>query len=145
MKAIDLLTVFFALPLGTLNPGQARFLGGQAIMDELVNKLAGLGVAGLVLVGLVSTSSYAGAVAITTSLALLGGPFGMIGGAVTLTLIAAISSMIAKVGVETLAKAVVKQLKDSGRSENSIIQEINNFPMITKGLRAQLREYVRQA
>jgi hypothetical protein len=145
LKAIDLLTVFFALPLGTLNPGQARFLGGQAIMDELVNKLAGLGVAGLVLVGLVSTSSYAGAVAITTSLALLGGPFGMIGGAVTLTLIAAISSMIAKVGVETLAKAVVKQLKDSGRSENSIIQEINNFPMITKGLRAQLREYVRQA
>jgi uncharacterized membrane protein len=114
-------------------------------MDELVNKLAGLGVAGLVLVGLVATSSYAGAVAITTSLALLGGPFGMIGGAVALTLIAAISSMIAKVGVETLAKAVVKQLKDSGRSESSIIQEINNFPMITHGLRAQLREYVRQA
>jgi uncharacterized membrane protein len=97
-------------------------------MDELVNKLAGLGVAGLVLVGLVATSSYVGAVAITTSLAVLGGPFGMIGGAVALTLIAAISSMIAKVGVETLAKAVVKKLKDSGRSEISIIQEINNFP-----------------
>jgi len=113
-------------------------------MDELVNKLAGLGVAGLVLVGLVATSSFVGAVAITTSLALLGGPFGMIGGAIALTLIAAISSMIAKVGVETLAKAVVKKLKDSGRSENSIIQEINNFPMITEGLRAQLREYVRQ-
>ncbi|MBF2073629.1 MAG: hypothetical protein IGS50_07695 [Synechococcales cyanobacterium C42_A2020_086] len=51
-------------------------------------------------------------------------------------MIAAISSMIAKVGVETLAKAVVKKLKDSGRSEISIIQEINNFPMITQGLRA---------
>ena len=37
------------------------------MMDEIVNKLAGLGVAGLVLVGLVATSSYAGAVAITTS------------------------------------------------------------------------------
>jgi hypothetical protein len=36
-------------------------------MDELANKVAGLGVAGLVLVGLVATSSYAGAVAITTS------------------------------------------------------------------------------
>lgn len=114
-------------------------------MDELVNKLAGLGVAGLVLVGLVATSSYAGAVAITTSLAFLGGPFGMIGGAVALTLIAAISSMIAKVGVETLAKAIVKKLKDGGRSENSIIQEINNFPLITQGLKAQLREFVRQA
>jgi hypothetical protein len=39
----------------------------QTIMDELVNKLAGLGVAGLVLVGLVATSLYVGAVAITTS------------------------------------------------------------------------------
>jgi hypothetical protein len=114
-------------------------------MDELANKVAGLGVAGLVLVGLVATSSYAGAVAITTSLAFLGGPFGMIGGVAALTLITAISSMIAKVGVETLAKAVVKQLKDSGRSESSIIQEINDFPMITQGLRAQLREYVHQA
>ncbi|BAY42375.1 hypothetical protein NIES2111_67980 (plasmid) [Nostoc sp. NIES-2111] len=113
-------------------------------MDELVNKLAGLGVAGLVLVGLVATSSYAGAVAITTSLAILGGPFGMIGGAVALTLIAAISSAIAKYGVETLAKSVVKKLKESGRSEASIIQEINSFPMITNGLRSQLREYVRQ-
>lgn len=114
-------------------------------MDELVNKLAGLGVAGLVLVGLVATSSYVGAVAITTSLAFLGGPFGMIGGAIALTLIAAISSMIAKVGVESLAKAVIKQIKDSGRSKDSIIQEISSFPMITEGLRAQLREYVRQA
>ena len=96
-------------------------------MDELVNKLAGLGVAGLVLVGLVATSSYVGAVAIA------------------LTLIAAISSMIAKVGVESLAKAVIKQIKDSGRSKDSIIQEISSFPMITEGLRAQLREYVRQA
>jgi len=68
----------------------------------------------------------------------------MIGGAVALTLIAAISSMIAKVGVETLAKAVVKKLKDSGRSEDSIIQEIDGVPLISKGLKAQLREYVRQ-
>ncbi|MEH2297878.1 MAG: hypothetical protein V7K88_02085 [Nostoc sp.] len=113
-------------------------------MDELVNKLAGLGVAGLVLVGLVATSSYVGAVAITTSLAFLGGPFGMIGGAVALTLIAAISSVIAKFGVEALARAVVTQLRENGRSEASIIQEINNFPMITNGLRSQLREYVCQ-
>ncbi|MEH2279885.1 MAG: hypothetical protein V7K90_00875 [Nostoc sp.] len=113
-------------------------------MDELVNKLAGLGVAGLVLVGLVATSSYVGAVAITTSLAFLGGPFGMIGGAVALTLIAAISSVIAKFGVEALARAVVTQLRENGRSEASIIIEINNFPMITNGLRSQLREYVHQ-
>jgi hypothetical protein len=68
----------------------------------------------------------------------------MIGGAVSLTLIAAISSAIAKFGIEALAKAVVINLKESGRSEASIVQEINNFPMITNGLRSQLREYVRQ-
>ena len=113
-------------------------------MDELVNKLAGLGVAGLVLVGLVATSSYVGAVAITTSLAALGGPLGMVGGVIALTLIAAISSAIAKFGVESLAMAVVKKLIEDGGSYNSLIQEINNFPLISNGLRAILREYVRQ-
>jgi hypothetical protein len=137
-------TVSLEIALGTLKVW-IWILIRQTIMDELVNKLAGLGVAGLVLVGLVATSSYVGAVAITTSLALLGGPFGMIGGAVALTLIAAISSMAAKVGIEVLAKAVVQKLIDCGRSKDSIIQEVNNFPMITEGLRAQLREYVRQA
>lgn len=111
-------------------------------MDELVNRLAGLGVAGVVLVGLVATSSYAGAVAITTSLAILGGPFGMIGGAVMLTLIAGISSAIVKYGVETLAIDLIKQLKENGKSESLIVQEIDSFPMITNGLRAQLRNYV---
>lgn len=112
-------------------------------MDELANKLAGMGTAGLVLVGLVATSSYAGAVAITTSLALLGGPFGMVGGVVTLTLIAAVSSAITKFGVEALAKSIITKLKASGKAPDSILKEIDNFPMISKGLKAQLREYIR--
>ena len=91
-----------------------------------------------------ATSSYVGAVTITTPLAFLGGPFGMIGGAVALTLIAAVSSMIAKVGVETLAKAVIQKLIENGESIDSIIKGINDFPMITQALRSLLREYVRQ-
>ncbi len=114
-------------------------------MDDLVSKLAGLGVSGLVLVGLVATSSYVGAVAITTSLAFLGWPFGMIGGVMLLTLIGAVSSAIARFGVDSLAKALVQRLRETGISEPEIIQEINNFPLITNSLRAQLRDYVRQS
>ena len=52
----------------------------KSIMDELINKLAGFGVAGLVLVVVMGVSGFAGAAAITTALAALGGPFGMLGG-----------------------------------------------------------------
>jgi hypothetical protein len=59
-------TVSLEITLGTLKVW-IWILIRQTIMDELVNKLAGLGVAGLVLVGLVATSSYVGAVAIAVT------------------------------------------------------------------------------
>ena len=49
-------------------------------MDKIVEKIVGLGVPGLILLVAINISGYAGAAAITSSLAILGGPAGMIGG-----------------------------------------------------------------
>ncbi|MFM6039787.1 MAG: hypothetical protein ACKPBB_18935 [Sphaerospermopsis kisseleviana] len=49
-------------------------------MDKIVDKIAALGVPGLVLVVAMAFTGWAGAAAITTGLAVLGGPFGMLGG-----------------------------------------------------------------
>jgi hypothetical protein len=114
-------------------------------MDELINKLAGLGVAGLVLVVVMGATGLVGAAAITTALAALGGPFGMLGGIGVLVLLGTISSAVAKYGVDKIALEVVRNMLRDGRSRDSIITEINNFPLITDDLRAKLRDFVQRA
>lgn len=56
-------------------------------MDRLVSKIAALGVPGLVLLVAMSATGYAGAAALTTALAALGGPLGMLGGIAVLGLL----------------------------------------------------------
>ncbi|MBW4420032.1 MAG: hypothetical protein KME13_12490 [Myxacorys californica WJT36-NPBG1] len=114
-------------------------------MDELVSKIAGLGVAGLVLVIVMGFTGFAGAAALTTALAALGGPFGMLGGLAILGILTTLSSAIAKYGVDEIAKSVVQQMLKEGRTRASIIKEINAFPLITDDLRAKLRDFVQHA
>ena len=49
-------------------------------MDEVIQKVAALGLPGVVLVIVMATTGLTGAAAITTALAILGGPAGMLGG-----------------------------------------------------------------
>ena len=49
-------------------------------MDKLLDKIAALGVPGVVLAVAMETTGYVGAAALTTALATLGGPLGMLGG-----------------------------------------------------------------
>ena len=57
-------------------------------MDELVKKIAALGLPGVVLIVVMATTGLTGAAAITTALAILGGPAGMLGGIAVLGLTA---------------------------------------------------------
>src|SRR5690242_20926998 len=50
------------------------------LFQKTVSNLVGLGIPGLILLAVIATTGYAGAAAITTALATLGGPFGMLGG-----------------------------------------------------------------
>ena len=113
-------------------------------MDELINKLAGFGVAGLVLVVVMGVSGFAGAAAITTALAALGEPFGMLGGIAVLAVLGTLSSAVTKYGVDHVAQEVIRKMLRDGRLRSSIITEINNFPLITDDLRAKLRDFVQR-
>jgi len=114
-------------------------------MDKVVDKLAGMGVAGLVLAIVISISGYAGAAALTSSLALLGGPWGMIGGIGVLLLIGSVSTAIANYGIDAVAKGIVQKMIDDGKSKSDIKSEIDSFPIISKDMKVKLNYHVDQA
>lgn len=112
-------------------------------MDKLITQIASLGVPGLILLFLMFFSGYAGAAAITTALATLGGPLGMLGGIGVLLLLTKISEGITKYGFENLAKDVVSEMKTKGKTNFEITKEIENFPLISKELKQKLLEFVK--
>ena len=110
-------------------------------MDEIVKNIAGLGVPGLVLLVVMAVSGYTGAVAITTSLALLGGPFGMLGGIAVLGILALISQGLANYGLEKIFQGVVDELVSRGKSKERIAKEISSYP-ISRELKLKIKEYL---
>ncbi|ACS79495.1 hypothetical protein [Maridesulfovibrio salexigens] len=114
-------------------------------MDKVVDKLVGLGVPGLVLLIVMASTGLAGAAALTAALAALGGPFGMLGGLAVLGLLVMLSSSLTEYGVDALAKAVIDGLTDKGETKDSIIEQINNFPLISSEMKGKLRDHVNYA
>ena len=111
-------------------------------MNEIIDKLAGLGTAGLVLAVVIATTGFAGAAALTTALAVLGGPFGMIGGIVVLGLITVAAAAISQFGIDAIAIGIVNSLIEGGMSSSQILSEIDSFPFITHNLKCKLFDYV---
>jgi uncharacterized membrane protein len=116
-------------------------------MDELIKKLAPLGVTGIVVAvvfsGAASAGGLAGAAVITAGLVALG-PGGMIGGLITMGLILAITAAIADYGFDTVFLAVLKeQLKTKTKAE--VISEIKKKKFITKGLKNKAIGYIESA
>lgn len=107
-------------------------------MDEIVSKIAALGVPGLILIMAINATGLFGGAAITTALAALG-PFGMMGGIATLGVIALISEGITKYGVDTIYSSVVKELYRRGESKDSIKDKINKYP-VSKSLKRKLTD-----
>ena len=88
-------------------------------MDEIVSKIAALGVPGLILIMAINATGLFGGAAITTALAALG-PFGMMGGIATYS-------------------SVVKELYRRGESKDSIKDKINKYP-VSKSLKRKLMD-----
>ena len=111
-------------------------------MEKIAIQFSGLGVAGLVLAVMLGTSGYAGSAALTASLALLGGPFGMLGGAALLLLLTAAVPIVAMVGVDKLAKEIIQALVKSGKSKKNIRKEIEKFPVISEEMKKKIIGYI---
>jgi uncharacterized membrane protein len=112
-------------------------------MDKIVNQIAALGVPGLVLLVAMAVTGWTGAAAITTALAMLGGPFGMLGGIAVLGILMLISQGIAEYGFENIFKAVINELLKQGKSKIDIGREVMSYP-ISKELKIKIIDYLRE-
>ena len=113
------------------------------IMDNVLNKLVGLGIPGLIFFYVFATCGYYGAAAITFSLAAIG-PGGMIGGVATLVLAGLISSALAEYGFDKLNEAIVNEFKNRGKSKEDILNWINSRWYISGSKKAYLRELINE-
>ena len=114
---------------------------GHIPIDRVVEIITGLGVPGLVLLVAMSVSGWAGAAAITTALATLGGPLGMLGGITLLGGLVLIASAISRFGFWEIFKRVLENLKKQGKTNEEILREIEGYP-IANELKQKLRDYI---
>jgi len=106
-------------------------------MDELVKKIAALGLPGVVLI-VVATTGLTGAAAITTALVILGGPAGMLGGIAVLGLTALITDGLAKVGLENLLTSVYCDRRQRD-PQGKLLQELDTLLILDGDIKDRLR------
>lgn len=104
-------------------------------MDEVIKKIAALGIPGIILTVAIATSGF------TAALAAIG-PGGIILGIATLGVAGLLAHAFAEFGTEKVIIAVVKeQLKTKSRTQ--IIYEIEKYP-ITKGLKLKIIDKIKK-
>ena len=113
---------------------------------ELVRKIVALGFPAIVLVIVMATTGLTGAAAITSALAFLGGPAGMLGGILALGIMGLIADKLAQYGLDFLLMMIYQEKVNSQpeRAEEEIVKEIDNLPVISNELKSKLKGLVRQ-
>lgn len=112
-------------------------------MDELVKKIAALGLPGIILVAVMGTTGLTGAAAITAALAFLGGPMGMLGGIAVLGIVGLISETLAETSFEDLLIAIYCQRRLS-EPQGKLITEIETLSLFNGELKERLKLTVTQ-
>ncbi|MBD2517734.1 hypothetical protein H6G93_22700 [Nostoc sp. FACHB-973] len=105
-------------------------------MDEIVKKLAGLGLPGIFIVILAATSGGSSA-AVAAAITALGGPFGIVGGIALLGLVTVVGDTIAGYGIEAILKAVYTE-RSKTESLRFLLKEIKDLP-ISEELKLRLK------
>ncbi|HLO84335.1 MAG TPA: hypothetical protein VK203_04870 [Nostocaceae cyanobacterium] len=111
-------------------------------MDEVIRKVASLGLPGVLLAIAIATTGFAGGAALTTALATLGGPFGMIGGIALLGIAGVVADAIAKIGIENFLIRVYCQRRNN-EPHHTLLAEISRLPIST-GLKNTLELVIRE-
>lgn len=114
----------------------------RGLFQKAVEVLVGMGVPGLILLAVMATTGFAGAAAITTALAALGGPFGMLGGITLLIGMGLAAKALAEYGYPKVAQAVVRGLIEKGESRDSIRRTLDSIPkwIVSKKIRNKVLE-----
>lgn len=109
-------------------------------MDQIIKKIAALGVPGLVFLVAIELTGFAGAAALTTALAIIG-PGGIAGGVMTLCMLGAFSDGVAEYGFDAIAKGVLKELYCKGESKEIIKAKVSKY-LISSKLKSSLYDVV---
>jgi hypothetical protein len=117
----------------------------DGLLQRAVEGLVGLGTPGIILLVAISMSGFHGAAAITTTLAMFGGPFGMVTGVGVLLFSVYVSQAVAKYGMKTLVPLVLNGLLEKNIQKEKIISEIEKYPnwVLTKELRAKIKDVLK--
>ncbi|QKQ75855.1 hypothetical protein [Nostoc sp. TCL240-02] len=105
-------------------------------MDDIVKKLAGLGLPGVILVILTVTTGGSSA-AVAATLTALGGPFGIVGGIALLGLVTLVGDAVTGYGIEAILKGIYTE-RSKTESVIFILKEIQSLP-ITEELKLKLK------
>lgn len=126
---------------------QATTIGEQVTeyvsLDEIGRKIASLGTPAIVFAAACSIAGgmgLAGGAAITTALAMVGGPFGMVGGLVALGVLTIIADAVGKYGIEAVLTATFRARQEQGATGDEICQEIDKLPL-SQELKLKLKEH----
>jgi hypothetical protein len=105
-------------------------------MDDIVKKLAGLGLPGVILVILTVTTGGSSA-AVAATLTALGGPFGIVGGIALLGLVTVVGDTVTGYGIEAILKGIYTE-RSKTESVIFLFKEIQGLP-ITEELKLKLK------
>lgn len=107
-------------------------------MDEIIKKVAALGLPGVILVITMAATGLTGAAAITAALAFLGGPAGMLGGIAVLGLTGLITDALAKIGLEDFLTAIYCERRKS-EPQGKLLEEIDALSLFDGDIRDRLK------
>lgn len=108
-------------------------------MDELVKKISGLGLPGILFV--IATATSGGSVAaVVAMLSSLGGPLGLLGGLGLLGLVGVLGEYIAGFGVENVLKLIYSE-RSKTESVRFLLKEIKELP-ISDDLKLKLENHI---
>lgn len=113
-------------------------------MDEVVKKIAALGLPGvmfIIAISIAGGAGLAGGAAITSALAMLGGPLGMLGGIGVLITASAVADVVLKYGIDIVLPAVYQERMQHGESRSDLCREIHNL-WISDELKDKLKKVI---
>ncbi|MBD2665278.1 heat shock protein DnaJ domain protein [Richelia sinica FACHB-800] len=111
-------------------------------MDELVRKVAAVGLPIIILVGTMAATGFTGAVAMTKALAFLGGPVGMLGGIAVLVFTALITDALAKLILEGFLISIYSQRRET-QPHTKLLKEIDFLLLFDPNLKERLKATVK--
>lgn len=112
-------------------------------LNDFARKISALGIPGIVFLVTMSSTGLAGAAAVTSALAILGGPAGMYGGIVLLPIIAVAGDYLTKYGLEfVIAKVYQNRIDEMKMGINMVVREISDLKFISDSSKRQIIDQI---